>query len=382
MFCPACGNNNVPGSVTCNKCGATLPASHAAAPATVPSPAPVPTAAQTPPASLPSAAQNKAAPLIAGAALAGMGDRAIATILDLVVMGAAFALVGMWAAVRWGGVTSNGFQLNGAPAAVVLSTVATFAFLYLWLFEGVLGATLGKFILNVRVRRTDGSTIGLKQSLVRNLLRIIDGFGFYLVGFLTAIFSHLKQRLGDHVAKTVVVQKESGPLPRAVAVVVWVAVIVSSLVGAYRLHAGAGATGAASAAATTPSVPSQNVPTQAAAAGEGRVTRAELGTDRTPDFEIVNPSSEFYTDTPKIMCVWTVKGVDPSVPITVVWIVDDSGGAAPPNYKIMEKSLSGAPEGSFALTSPSNGWPAGKYHVEIYIGDKLAKQVPFSIKQR
>jgi hypothetical protein len=112
------------------------------------------------------------------------------------------------------------------------------------------------------------------------------------------------------------------------------------------------------------------------------VTRAELGTDRTPDFEIVNPSSEFSTDTPKIMCVWTVKGVDPSVPIKIVWIVDDSGGAAPPNYKIMEKSLSGAPEGSFGLTSPSNGWPAGKYHLEIYIGDKLAKQVPFSIKQR
>jgi hypothetical protein len=41
-----------------------------------------------------------------------MGDRAIATILGLVVAGAAYALVGMWAAVRWGGVTSNGFKLK------------------------------------------------------------------------------------------------------------------------------------------------------------------------------------------------------------------------------------------------------------------------------
>jgi len=120
----------------------------------------------------------------------------------------------------------------------------------------------------------------------------------------------------------------------------------------------------------------------AAVAGDGRVIRAELGTDRTTDYEIVNPSSEFYTDTPKIMCVWKVEGVNPSVPINMVWIVDDSGGAAPPNYKITEKSISGFSEGSGFLTSPSNGWPAGQYHLEIYIGDKLAKQVPFSIKQR
>jgi zinc-ribbon domain len=67
MFCPACGNDNVSGSLTCSKCGAALPASPATSPATV-SPA----------------AQANAAPLIAGAALAGMGDWAIATILDLI----------------------------------------------------------------------------------------------------------------------------------------------------------------------------------------------------------------------------------------------------------------------------------------------------------
>jgi uncharacterized RDD family membrane protein YckC len=367
MFCPACGNNNVSGSLTCSKCGAALPASPATSPATVSS-----------------AAQTNAAPLIAGAALAGMGDRAIATLLDVVVVGAAYALVGMWAAVRWGGVTSNGFELHGTPAVIAIAAVATFAFLYVWLFEGVLGASLGKFILNVRVRRIDGSAIGLTKSLVRNLLRIIDAIGVYLVGFLIAIFSHLKQRLGDHVAKTVVVQKESGPLPRAVAVVVWAAAIVASFVGAYRLHSGAGAAGVTSAPLSTAStsVPLQTAPTQGAAAGEGRLIRAELGTDRTPDFTIVNPSNEFYTDTAKIMCVWTVQGVDPSVPISLAWVVDDSGGAAPPNYLIAKKSITGSSEGSFFMDSPNTGWPVGIYHVEIYIGDKLVKVVPFTVKRR
>jgi hypothetical protein len=120
----------------------------------------------------------------------------------------------------------------------------------------------------------------------------------------------------------------------------------------------------------------------AATAGEGRVIRAELGTDRTPDYEIVNPSTVFYTNTPKITCVWKVEGVDPNASIKSVWIADDTGGAAPPHYKIIEKSISGSSEGGFYVNSPTNGWPPGKYHLEIYIGDKLAKQVPFTIKQR
>jgi uncharacterized RDD family membrane protein YckC len=378
MFCPACGNSNVPESLTCSKCGAALPVSPAATPAMAPS-----------------SANIKAAPLIAGAPLAGIGDRAIAVVLDLVVVCAAFAVTGMWAAVRWGGVTSNGFQLNGMPALIAIAAVAAFGFLYVWLLEGVLGATLGKFMLNVRVRRTDGSSIGLQQSLVRNLLRVIDGFALYLVGFLIAIFSRLKQRLGDHVAGTVVVQKDAGNLPRAVAAVVWAALILTGFVGAYRLHPGAGAAVVASTPGTATPVRSQTVPTQTApvqttpsqtvpvpAAGDGRVTRAEMGTDRTPDFQIVNPSNEFYPDTAKIVCVWTVEGVDPSVPIKSVWIADDTGGAAPPNYKLAEKSFSGFTEGSFYVSSPNNGWPVGKYHLEIYIGDKLAKELPFSIKPR
>ena len=343
MFCPACGNNNVSGSQTCSKCGAALPAS-----------------ATTPPTTVAPTTQTKAPPLIAGASLAGIGDRAIATILDAVMVGAAYALVGMWAAVRWGGVTSNGFKLYSTAANVAFGIVVIFGFLYVWLLEGVLGATLGKFILAVRVRRIDGSPIGLKQSLVRNLLRVIDGIGIYLVGFLIAIFSHLKQRLGDHLAKTVVVQSDSGPLPRAVAVVVWAGVILAAFVGAYRLHPSA----------------------EAAAARVGRVIRAELGTDRTPDYEIVNPSNEFYTDTPRIVCVGKVEGVDPGVAIKAVWIADDTGGAAPPNYKIDENSFSGGDEFSANLSSPTNGWPVGRYHLEIYIRDKLAKKVPFTIKQR
>jgi hypothetical protein len=63
-------------------------------------------------------------------------------------------------------------------------------------------------------------------------------------------------------------------------------------------------------------------------------------------------------------------------------VADDVGAAAPPHLKLMEKSLTGYSEGSFSVTRPDNEWPAGQYHLEIYIGDTLAKQIPFSIKQR
>ena len=77
-----------------------------------------------------------------------------------------------------------------------------------------------------------------------------------------------------------------------------------------------------------------------------------------------------------------VAGVDPSVPIKSTWVADDVGAAAPSHLKLMEKSVAGYSEGSFSVTRPDNGWPAGQYHLEIYIGDTLAKEVPFSIKQR
>jgi len=56
-------------------------------------------------------------------------------------------------------------------------------------------ATLGKLMMNVRVRRVDGGSIGFGKSLIRNLLRVIDAIGLYFVGFLIAILSRLRQRL-------------------------------------------------------------------------------------------------------------------------------------------------------------------------------------------
>jgi uncharacterized RDD family membrane protein YckC len=168
-----------------------------------------------------------------------MGDRLIAAILDSIFLGAVFALVGMATAVRMGGVTDSGFSLNGAPAALAIGATLLLGFLYYLLGEGIAGSTLGKGITGIQVREKAGARCGMKGSLIRNLLRLVDAIGVYLVGFFIAIFSKTRQRLGDLVAGTVVVERKTPKAVRIVLVVVWFAMIGGGLTGAYLIHRGA-----------------------------------------------------------------------------------------------------------------------------------------------
>ncbi len=72
--------------------------------------------------------------------------------------------------------------------------------------EATQGATLGKMALGLRVVRVDGAPISWSESVIRNLLRIVDCLVFYILGAILIWTSPLKQRLGDKVAHTVVVK--------------------------------------------------------------------------------------------------------------------------------------------------------------------------------
>jgi uncharacterized RDD family membrane protein YckC len=88
-------------------------------------------------------------------------------------------------------------------------------FLAQWLypvFFEVLGSgrTLGKRWLNLRVLMLDGRPIGWGPSLIRNLLRVVDGLpGAYTVGLVSILLTRDFQRVGDIVAGTLVVYDEA-----------------------------------------------------------------------------------------------------------------------------------------------------------------------------
>ena len=65
----------------------------------------------------------------------------------------------------------------------------------------------------------------LAASAIRNLLRIVDGLGFYLVGAMVAGCSRCHQRLGDLCAGTAVVEEEFSTARKMLALGLWIAVL-------------------------------------------------------------------------------------------------------------------------------------------------------------
>ncbi len=126
--------------------------------------------------------------------------RAGALIIDSIILGVVFGILGSIFGL---------FSQNAQNALwVVYLLMAILYFGYFIVMEAMWGATLGKMLLRLRVVKTDGSPISWSESVIRNLLRIIDGLFDYLVGAILIWTSPLRQRLGDRAAKTVAVRRQ------------------------------------------------------------------------------------------------------------------------------------------------------------------------------
>lgn len=128
-----------------------------------------------------------------------LAKRIIAVILDTIILG---VISGVFAA---GGVLT-------APA-LGIAGVLTFLFaglgiffFYSFLLEGYMGQTLGKKAVGIVVVKEDGSKCTYLASFVRNLLRIVDGMLYYLVGLIVIVLTDKNQRIGDYIANTVVLE--------------------------------------------------------------------------------------------------------------------------------------------------------------------------------
>lgn len=95
------------------------------------------------------------------------------------------------------------------------------------------------------------------------------------------------------------------------------------------------------------------------------------------------PTTTFAADVPKLYTFFKTNGSKAGDSLRAVWIAEDVGEAAPKNTKIDESTLTADQDdfyGAFSLTKPTKGWPAGKYRVEIYVGDQLETTAKFTIK--
>ena len=128
----------------------------------------------------------------------GIGIRLVSLVIDSIIFGLIFgALENISGA---GGMQRDMFPWYWGVLYFVIYIA------YFTLLEGSKGQTVGKMITKIKVVREDGSPIDMSQAFTRNILRIIDGLFAYLIGAILIWRSDKQQRLGDSVARTVVVK--------------------------------------------------------------------------------------------------------------------------------------------------------------------------------
>ena len=130
-----------------------------------------------------------------------LGPRIVAGLIDFVVIIA----IGVVMTVLFGNTESEdgGFEasLSGAPFVIYV----LLALGYYFILETVRSQTLGKMAMGLKVVSISGPLTPSKVA-VRTVLRLVDGFLFYLVAVIVIAVSKSGQRLGDMAAGTRVVK--------------------------------------------------------------------------------------------------------------------------------------------------------------------------------
>jgi uncharacterized RDD family membrane protein YckC len=177
-YCKNCGNELLPDARYCPRCGA------AAMPQTLTEP------------SAPSGLQ-----LPAGLRLAFWGERFVAWLIDIIILGVIVGILELLTPVIWQ-------PYPYVPTWLPLFNFGTSSliyFLYWMLMEGAYGQSLGKMLMHLRVVRLDGRPIDMGQAALESV-----GKAFLLIlDFLIGLFAYpnRRQRIFNYLSGTVVVRE-------------------------------------------------------------------------------------------------------------------------------------------------------------------------------
>jgi uncharacterized RDD family membrane protein YckC len=157
--------------------------------------------------------------------IAGIGSRIVAALIDLLWMALLLIAATAIPLILFEGARSAVKQIGSNVArsrgfdgvdALGLAVVVLAWFVVIWGYYIAAelltdGRSPGKKSVGIRVVRVDGFPIGATESIIRNLVRMVDFMPMlYGTGLLTVLVSPDARRLGDLAAGTIVVKEKLG----------------------------------------------------------------------------------------------------------------------------------------------------------------------------
>jgi uncharacterized RDD family membrane protein YckC len=143
--------------------------------------------------------------------LANVGSRTLAILIDIAVGGLALFIVYAVSELLAHDVAEDWFTKMSTTVLQTALILLIFGFqwcyfnLFEWLWNG---QTPGKRLMHLRVIKVDGSPVSGIDVLLRNLSRPIDTLGpMGLIGLLMIFVNRKAQRLGDLMARTLVIHE-------------------------------------------------------------------------------------------------------------------------------------------------------------------------------
>jgi len=136
---------------------------------------------------------------------AGIGSRFLALALDTLIEGVIYVVIILLAIWMLPGLRGGWLSATWVGAIVLLLLFCVY-----WGYFAALealwhGQTPGKRVAGIRVVKDSGRPITPFEAIGRNLMRVIDGLFFYIVGVISIVVSRQNKRLGDYVAGTIVI---------------------------------------------------------------------------------------------------------------------------------------------------------------------------------
>ncbi len=153
--------------------------------------------------------------------VAGIGSRFLAALIDTLIIIALqifFTVLGLLLARLLLPEGTLELDTDNPFFAWIIGIFGLISFAFFWgyyIFFEMLwnGQSPGKRRAKLRVIRVDGTPITLTESIIRNLVRLIDFLpAYYGVGVVTMFVNDQSRRLGDLAAGTLVVREEVAPV--------------------------------------------------------------------------------------------------------------------------------------------------------------------------